>query len=171
MSLHRAGAHLLKVPGRCWCDWARLLPSPGCSVGFVKCFWRRQLAAGPTQSIGNLGKCHTQSQLGCPTDTHPLSAPSPSAHTAQEPHTELGTAPSWLCSPGRAGRQESSDVEAAPASCPWFYPVVEQHDVTYHRVKPLAGHGERWSRSRGSRRARSGSGQGHANRAPRRCPR
>lgn len=25
-------------------------------------------------------------------------------------------------------------------SRPWFYPVVEQHDVTYHRVKPLTGH-------------------------------
>lgn len=25
-------------------------------------------------------------------------------------------------------------------SGPWFYPVVEQHDVTYHRVKPLTGH-------------------------------
>lgn len=24
-----------------------------------------------------------------------------------------------------------------PTSRPWFYPVVEQHDVTYHRVKPL----------------------------------
>lgn len=27
-----------------------------------------------------------------------------------------------------------------PASRPWFYPVVEQHDVTYHRVKPLTWH-------------------------------
>lgn len=56
-------------------------------------------------------------------------------------------------------------MEAAPASRPWFYPVVEQHDVTYHRVKPLAGHGESWSRSRswgssptkGSRRVWGGS--------------
>lgn len=39
--------------------------------------------------------------------------------------------------------RESSDAAAAPAARPWFYPVVEQHDVTYHRVKPLAGHGER----------------------------
>lgn len=38
---------------------------------------------------------------------------------------------------------ESFDAEGAPVSCPWFYPVVEQHDVTYHRVKPLAGHRER----------------------------
>lgn len=27
-----------------------------------------------------------------------------------------------------------------PTSRPWFYPVVEQHDVTYHRVKPLTWH-------------------------------
>lgn len=38
---------------------------------------------------------------------------------------------------------KSFDVEGTPVSCPWFYPVVEQHDVTYHRVKPLAGHRER----------------------------
>lgn len=38
---------------------------------------------------------------------------------------------------------ESFDAEGAPVPCPWFYPVVEQHDVTYHRVKPLAGHRER----------------------------
>lgn len=38
--------------------------------------------------------------------------------------------------------EESFDAEGAPVSCPWFYPVVEQHDVTYHRVKPLAGHRE-----------------------------
>lgn len=38
--------------------------------------------------------------------------------------------------------EESVDAESAPVSCPWFYPVVEQHDVTYHRVKPLAGHRE-----------------------------
>lgn len=38
---------------------------------------------------------------------------------------------------------EESDAEGAPVSCPWFYPVVEQHDVTYHRVKPLAGHREK----------------------------
>lgn len=110
--------------------------------------------------------------------THPPVHPTP-LHAAPEPHAKLGTAPSWLCSPGRAGRQESSDVEAAPASRPWFYPVVEQHDVTYHRVKPLAGHRESWSRSgsrgssptKGTRRAWGGSGQGHANPAPRRCPR
>lgn len=50
---------------------------------------------------------------------------------------------SQLCSPSHARRWQSSDAEAAPASRPWFYPVVEQHDVTYHRVKPLAGHRER----------------------------
>lgn len=38
--------------------------------------------------------------------------------------------------------EESFDAEGASVSCPWFYPVVEQHDVTYHRVKPLAGHRE-----------------------------
>lgn len=54
-----------------WCDWVRVLPSPGCCVGFVKCFWRHQPASGPAQSIRNLSKCHTQSQLGCPTHTQP----------------------------------------------------------------------------------------------------
>lgn len=162
-----------------WCDWVRVFPSLGCCVGFGKCFWRFQLAADPTQSTGNLGKCHTQSQLGWPTHTHPQMHPVPPHTLPREPHTKPGTAPSWLCSPGRAGRLESSDVEAAPASRPWFYPVVEQHDVTYHRVKPLAGHGERWSSSRsrgssptkGSRRTWGGSRQGHANPAPRRWPR
>lgn len=47
-------------------------------------------------------------------------------------------------------------------SRPWFYPVVEQHDVTYHRVKPLARHQRQrhtqtqtmWRRRRGRNKAR-----------------
>lgn len=37
----------------------------------------------------------------------------------------------------------STDEGRFSATCPWFYPVVEQHDVTYHRVKPLVGHREK----------------------------
>lgn len=49
----------------------------------------------------------------------------------------------WLLGGCGWADEESFDAEGAPVSCPWFYPVVEQHDVTYHRVKPLAGHRER----------------------------
>lgn len=52
-----------------------------------------------------------------------------------------GPVPSCWAVCGQAD-EESFDAEGAPVSCPWFYPVVEQHDVTYHRVKPLAGHRE-----------------------------
>lgn len=70
---------------------------------------------------------------------HPLSSHTP---PTKPNRSSAGRAPlSSLRSPA-AGRRQSSGAEAAPASRPWFYPVVEQHDVTYHRVKPLAGHGE-----------------------------
>lgn len=60
----------------------------------------------------------------------------------------------WLCS-------WSFDAEGAPVSCPWFYPVVEQHDVTYHRVKPLAGHRERHTGGSHTRRPPSTARRGH----------
>lgn len=58
----------------------------------------------------------------------------------QQGDIPTGPVPGCWAVCGRA--DESFDAEGAPVSCPWFYPVVEQHDVTYHRVKPLAGHRE-----------------------------
>lgn len=70
-------------------------------------------------------------QLSFSTNLSPTSQfPTPSSGEQAQPLTLL------------PHRWQSSDAEAAPASRPWFYPVVEQHDVTYHRVKPLAGHRE-----------------------------
>lgn len=85
-------------------------------------------------SARSRGCAHTPRARG-----HPLSSHTP---PTKPNRSSAGRAPlSSLRSPA-AGRRQSSGAEAAPASRPWFYPVVEQHDVTYHRVKPLAGHGE-----------------------------
>ena len=59
----------------------------------------------------------------------------------QQGDSPRGPVPGCWAVCGRAD-EESFDAEGAPASCPWFSPVVEQHDVTYQRVKPLAGHRE-----------------------------
>lgn len=72
----------------------------------------------------------TNTSYPSPQPSPPPQFPTPSSAEQEQPLTLLPR------------RWQSSDAEAAPASRPWFYPVVEQHDVTYHRVKPLAGHGE-----------------------------
>lgn len=69
----------------------------------------------------------------------PSEAPPPPA-AAPEP-----SAPKDPCSPSLKGFMGggyglTDGRRHPPASRPWFYPVVEQHDVTYHRVKPLTWH-------------------------------
>lgn len=61
----------------------------------------------------------------------PPAAPSP------EPRLP---APLYLCWVKGGGDGLTHGRRHPPTSRPWFYPVVEQHDVTYHRVKPLTWH-------------------------------
>lgn len=60
-------------------------------------------------------------------------------HQLQHQNQALSrTLPSPLGVYGRGGGYGRTDGRRHLAtSRPWFYPVVEQHDVTYHRVKPL----------------------------------
>lgn len=85
-------------------------------------------------------RTHTQVHTHVAVHSHPVPVGTRSPPTPPQNPTEAAQdGPRCPCS---APRPRSSGAEAAPASRPWFYPVVEQHDVTYHRVKPLAGHGE-----------------------------
>lgn len=96
-----------------------------------------------------LSSTYTHTHTRCCTPPRAVHTPPepPRTGSPRDPHPEPKAARDGyrpgFASPSRTGRRESSDAEAAPASRPWFYPVVEQHDVTYHRVKPLAGHRER----------------------------
>lgn len=52
-----------------------------------------------------------------------------------------GPCPSpWVIWEGGGMNWRTDGRRHLPTSRPWFYPVVEQHDVTYHRVKPLTWH-------------------------------
>lgn len=122
----------------------------------MKCFWRHQKenpcwarsSAGSRRHPGRhraaqplAGRLtHTQVHTHVAVRSHPVPVGTRSPPTPPRSPTEAAQdGPRCPCS---APRPRSSGAEAAPASRPWFYPVVEQHDVTYHRVKPLAGHGE-----------------------------
>lgn len=82
----------------------------------------------------------THKQMHVRQNEGPSAVPPPAA--APEP-----SAPKAPCTPhlGVYGRRVWTDGRTdgrrhPPTSRPWFYPVVEQHDVTYHRVKPLTWH-------------------------------
>lgn len=98
-----------------------------------------------TWRINTTGQNQIDNVEGCMLDRMSAAAPPPAAAAAPEPEPSAPKAPCLPSPWGFMGGGGDMDWRTdgrrhLTTSRPWFYPVVEQHDVTYHRVKPLTWH-------------------------------